>query len=166
MRKHSKKLTAVIAGTAAAVAVSGVAYAYFTTTGAGDGSGTVGSSTALVLHQSSIVYSNASSDNALVPGTSGSVTFTVDNPSSGHQYLDKIHLASWESDKAGCNKSTDANPTAETAWITMPDVSVAKDYDAGNGQAVTPKGTVTFNNVASSQDACKGAAITLHFTSN
>ena len=65
----TKRGVAVSAAVAAMLAASIGAYAYFTTTGAGSGSGTVGSAKALVVNQAGITYSNAASDNALVPGT-------------------------------------------------------------------------------------------------
>ena len=152
-----------VATGAAILGGGGAAFAYFTTTGSGTGTGTVGSSQALTIHQTGIVYGNAGNDNALVPGTSATVTFTVDNPSSGHQQLGTIHLQSWSSNKAGCNSSADNG--AETTWITMPDVAVNQDYAPGSGQAVTPTGTITFNNLATTdQSACKGATLTFNYT--
>jgi hypothetical protein len=157
---NSRKRIA-FAAAGAAVLLGGVtAVAYWTTTGAGTGSGTAGTDTAMVIHHT-VVYSNVGSDNAFVPGSSATVTFTVDNPSSGHEYLDTIHLSSVTSNKLGCNSAS--QPT----WFTMPDVSVALDYAPGSGQAVAPTGTITFNNDALvDQSACKSAALAFHYTSN
>src|SRR6266536_2513819 len=82
-----------------ALAFAGAAYAYFTSTGSGTGTGTVGSSSAVTLHGS--VTSN------LYPGTSSSVTFTVDNPSPGQERVGTIHLASVTTDggHSGCTMS-------------------------------------------------------------
>lgn len=162
MLSFGRKKLAVVAAVATVGTVGGiVAHAYFSTTGSGSGNGTVGSSSAMTIHQASIVYSNAATDNALVPGTSATVTFTVDNPSSGHQLLNTIHLASVTSNKAGCDS------TSQPTWITMPDVVVNHDYAPGSGQAVTPTGTITFNDdSANPQDACKGATLTFNYTSN
>src|SRR5437879_13701454 len=76
----TKRGVAVSAAVAAMLAASIGAYAYFTTTGAGSGSGTVGSAKALVVNQAGITYRNAASDNALVPGTSATVPLPRDNP--------------------------------------------------------------------------------------
>jgi hypothetical protein len=154
---NSRKRIAVAAAGAAVLLGGVTAVAYWTTTGAGTGTGTAGTSQALTINQVGIVYSNALNDNAFVPGSSAVVTFTVDNPSSGHQYLNKIHLSSVTSGNAGCNS------TAQPAWLTMPDVTVALDYGPGSGQAVTPTGTITFNNDALvDQGACKLAALVFH----
>src|SRR5205807_1735106 len=58
---------------------------FFTTSGSGTGTATVGTSSALTVH--------GSTAGTLYPGTSGTVSFTVDNPSSGHQQLATIHLS-------------------------------------------------------------------------
>src|SRR5215218_1070916 len=89
-----KSKKAVVAGFAAgaALGLTGAAVAYFTTDGAGSGAADVGTSTSLVINQDSITYSNASTDNALLPGVSATVTFTIDNPSSGNQHLGTISV--------------------------------------------------------------------------
>lgn len=121
----SHKLKVGLGATVAAVAISGAAFAYFTTTGDGTGSGTTGASSALVIHGTAAT--------TLYPAASSTVTFTVDNPSPGHQYVNTISLAS---------VTTDAAHTT-----------------AGCG-------TITMANTAVSQDACQGAPLTLHLTSN
>ena len=44
--------------------------------------------------------------------------------------------------------------------------SVIQDVASGNGTAVVATGTITMANTNVSQDACKGAPLTLHLTSN
>jgi len=50
--------------------------------------------------------------------------------------------------------------------FTMPAVTVNQSFGPGNGQAVTPTGTLTMNDTGVNQDACQGATLTLHLTSN
>jgi hypothetical protein len=141
------------AAAVAAIVLAGggmAAYAYFTTTGSGTGSGSTGTSSALTIH--------ATASTTLYPGTSSSVSFTVDNPSPGHQYVNVIHLASVSTDVA--------HSTCVVADYTMPDVTAAQDVPTGNGTAITATGTLTMANTAVSQDACKTAPLTLNFTSN
>jgi hypothetical protein len=153
------------------------AVAYFTTTGSGTGSATVGSSSGLTLHPSL-------SGGSLYPGTSNTVNFTVDNGSAGHQLLNVIHLnyikactgagSSWNG--TSCSNSGTEQTTCEsvetgasdttTANFWMPDVTVNHDYGNGSGQTVTPTGTLTMNDLNSSQNACQGANLYLNFTSN
>lgn len=125
------------------------AYAYFTTTGSGTGSGTTGTNSALTLH--------ATTSPNLYPGSSSTVSFTVDNPSPGHQYVTTISLGSVTTDgsHSGCTMSD----------YTMPAVTVNQDVAPGNGQTITATGTLTMANNGN-QDACKGAPLTLNLTSN
>ena len=151
----TKRGVAVSAAVAAMLAASIGAYAYFTTSGAGSGSGTVGSSSALVIHQAGIIYSNAGSDNALVPGTTATVTFTVDNTSSAHQQLGTISVASITADTG--------HAACDPAWFSTTTDTVNQDYAPGAGQVVPNNLTVTFNNLSVNQDACQGAALTFHY---
>src|SRR3954466_1780585 len=69
-----------------ALALAGVAIAYFTASGSGTGTGSVGTSSALTLH--------GSTGGAVYPGTTTTVSFTADNPSPGKQQVGTIHLGS------------------------------------------------------------------------
>ena len=152
----TKKRAIVALSTVGALAVAAVAFAYFTSTGSGTGTATVGSGSAVTLHAT--VSSN------LYPGGSSPVTFTVDNPSSAAQRVGTITLASISVDAghSTCSKVVGGgNPD-----FTMASVAVNKTYGSGNGQAVTPTGTLTMNDTGVSQDACQGATLTLNLTSN
>jgi hypothetical protein len=132
------------------LAVAGGAYAYFTSTGSGTGSATVGTTQAVTLH--------ATVTGALYPGTSSPVAFTVDNPSNGSQRVGTIHLASVTTDvpHAAC----------VVADFTMPDVVSNQVFPKNNGQSVTVGGSLTMANTGVSQDACQGAPLTLNLTSS
>jgi hypothetical protein len=158
----SKKALALGLAAGMALGLTGAAFAYFTTDGAGSGSATVGTSTSLVIHQDSITYSNAATDNVLLPGTSATVTFKADNPSSGNQHLGTISVDGITSDKAGCDSAT------HPSWFNFSDTDVVDaNYAPGNGQAVSGDLTVSFvNDAAASQDACKGATLSFSYVSN
>jgi hypothetical protein len=146
--KKRRLLVALCAVVAVMAAVA--AYAYFTSSGSGTGSGTVGSSSAVTLHGTAAT--------TLYPGTSSTVTFTVDNPSPGSQRVNAIQLAS---------VSTDAGHSAcVMSDFTMANVTVNQVFPNGNGQAVTATGTLSMANTALNQDACQGAPLTLSLTSN
>jgi hypothetical protein len=158
-RFMNKKVAAIGLATGLALGAAGAAFAYFQTSGSGTGTGTVGNASGLVIHQASINYSNALTDNALVPGTSATVTFTVDNNSSGQQQLGTISLASWASNKTGCDSVDDPG------WITMtPDV-VNTDYAPGTAQVVSGSSVITFNDLAVPQNVCAGASLTFTYAS-
>jgi hypothetical protein len=149
MRKHlTKKRVILLAVVVAAVGAGTTAFAYFTTTGQGTGSASVGSSSAVTLHGSTV--------DTVYPGTSTEVDFTVDNPSSGQQYVATIHLDSVTTDVA--------HNTCNLSDFTMPDVTVNQNFASGNGQVVTASGTLTMADNGN-QDACQGAPLTLHLSS-
>lgn len=139
-----------------ALAAAGAAIAYFTSSGSGTGSAAVGSSSPVTLHAT--ISSN------LYPGSSSPVTFTVDNPSSGSQRVGTITLSSISVDSghSGCSTAIGGgNPD-----FGMPAVSVNKVFPPGNGQSVTPSGTLTMNETGVNQDACQGATLTLNLTNS
>jgi hypothetical protein len=144
-------LTAVLV-----VAAASGAYAYFTTTGTGTGTAAVGSSSAVTLH--------ATVTGSLYPGSSSPVSFTVDNPSSGKQRVGTISLSSITVDASHSECSTVI--TGGNPDFTMPAVAVNATFGNGNGQAVTPTGSLTMNETGLSQDKCQGATLTLHLTNN
>jgi hypothetical protein len=148
---HLKRKRVGIALAAVAVlAVAGIAVAYFTSTGSGSGSATVGSSQPLTLH--------GTTSGSLYPGGSTTVTFTVDNPSSGAVYLNKIHLGSVTTDAA--------HSSCAVSGFTMPDVTVNQSVSSGTGVSVTASGTLSMTDTGSAQDACQGAPLTLNLTSS
>jgi hypothetical protein len=136
--------------------IAAAAYAYFTTTGSGTATATVGTSSAVTLKGT--VTGN------LYPGSSSPVSLTVDNPSSGKQRVGTISLEKITADAGHSSCSvviTGGNPD-----FTMADVVVNKTFASGNGQAVTPGGTLTMNDTGVSQDACQGATLTLTLKNN
>jgi hypothetical protein len=153
MRKISKTAKLAVAGVSVGtLALSGVAYAYWTTTGSGTGSATnAGSNGTVTLHASWAA-------DALFPGGSQTVSFTADNAGASNLYVTTIKLDSVtvDSDHSSC----------AVADFTMPDVTANTNVLAGaDHQAITPTGTLSFANSNVSQDGCKGATITLHLKS-
>jgi hypothetical protein len=56
--------------------------------------------------------------------------------------------------------------TGGNADFSMPAVAVNHTFGPGEGEAVTPTGTLTMNDTGVSQDKCQGATLTLHLTDN
>jgi hypothetical protein len=150
MSMFTSRKRMIALGAIGVVAVAGAAFAYFTASGSGTGSVSAGTSSAVTLHGSVAT--------ALYPGTSSTVNFTVDNPSQASQRVHQIQLASVTTDAghSGCVMSD----------FTMPTVTVDQIFPSGNGQAVTATGTLTMAETGLNQDACQGAPLTLHLTSN
>lgn len=156
MPRFTKKRAVAALATACVLALAAGAYAYFTSAGSGTATATVGSSSAVVLH--------GTVGGALYPGASQTVTFTVDNPSSGTQRVGTISLTKVQADAGHASCLTTI--TGEKPDFTMAAVAVNKVYAAGNGQVVTPTGTLTMNDTGVSQDGCQGATLTLTLASN
>lgn len=156
MNRVIGKRALIALGGTCALAIAGVAIAYFTTTGSGTGTAAVGSSSAVTLH--------ATVSSTLYPGASSPVTFTVDNPSAGSQRVGTISLASISVDAGHSSCSTVI--TGGNPDFAMPAVAVNKTFVPGNGLSVTPAGTLTMNETGVNQDACQGATLTLNLTNN
>jgi len=156
MAGMSRKSVLGALGCVIALTAVGAAIAYFTSSGSGTGSAAVGSSSAVTLHAT--ISSN------LYPGSSSPVTLTVDNPSSGSQRVGTVTLTSISVDAGHSACSTTisgGNPD-----FTMLAVAVNKVFPSGNGQSVTPAGTLTMNETGVNQDACQGATLTLHLSND
>lgn len=156
MKLITKRRAAFVFTAALVVVVASGAYAYFSTSGTGTGTASVGSSSGVTLH--------ATVTGSLYPGTSSPVSFTVDNPSSGSQRVGTISLSSITVDAGHSECSTVI--TGGNPDFSMPAVVVNHTFGSGNGQAVTPTGTLTMNETGVSQDKCQGATLTLHLTDN
>ena len=155
MRKLFNKKRVVVLGVLGALAVAGGAFAYFTTSGSGEGNAKAGTSSALTI--------SAVSASELYPGTSSQVTFTVNNPSSGHQYVTKVKLKEVKAYLDAEHKT--AEPACLSSWFAMPEVSENQDVASGSHE-LTNKGTLEFKNEALSQNACKNAYLVASFESN
>jgi hypothetical protein len=176
MKFFTKKRITVLAVMLLALGAAIGAWAYFTANGSGSGTANVGTSSTLTLH--------GAAGTTLYPGTTSSITFSVDNPSSGHQQLGTIHLAgvkacvgagsSWNG--ASCSNSGVEATTCEsvetgasdtnTANFWMADVAENQDLAGGaSGVAATNAGTLKMNDLNSAQDSCKNANLYLQLTS-
>jgi len=179
MRFVTKKRVTILAVLLVALIAAIGGWAYFTTNGSGSGTATVGTSSNLTLHGSTI--------GTLYPGTNVSVSFTVDNPSAGHQQLGTIWLqyvkactgagSSWDpslnsgaggcssggTEQTGCESVDPGNaPDANASNFYMADVTENQDIaGSSSGVSATNGGTLKMNNLSSSQDSCKNAALYL-----
>lgn len=163
MKKFLSGKKAIALGVVAALVVTAGAYAYFTASGSGTGSASVGTSSPVSLA--------GTITGTLYPGGSAAgVSVHVANTGSGAQYVDKVHLDSITTDPA--HAACDLSVSGTNAAFTMADISVATDLAKDDGTAnsgsdeTTKTGELTMNDTGVSQDACKNAPLTLHFSSN
>jgi hypothetical protein len=147
-----KKLVAGAAVAALALGAGGAAFAYWTASGSGSGTATVASSNgALTLH--------ASFPSTLYPGDSETVSFTADNAGAQAVAVGTVHSV------------VGVDSTHATAGCLAADFSVADVVEnqsiaaAAVATALTHDGTISMSNTNVSQDACKGATLTLTLSS-
>jgi hypothetical protein len=147
--RNSKRIKIVAGGTAILMG-GGIAFAYWTTTGSGDGSAT----NAL---ENGTVTLYASFDDGLAPGQSRTVTYTGDNDSDTDLRVGTITPTVSTSD-VGCLAS----------WFTIAPTTSDTTVPGNNPSPVAlGTGTLTFtNDAAVNQDDCKNAEITLTLASN
>jgi hypothetical protein len=152
MRITKKKVAAVSAGAALVLAVGGIALAYWTSTGAGNGSATTGTSSTFG------VTTDAAVGAALTPGGAAqTVAIHVNNPSAGHQNLNTVHVIVANIDGSAWTSVTGCS--AADYAVTDPTISA---QDLAGGATYNTSVTISMNNLPSSQDGCKGATVPLY----
>jgi hypothetical protein len=157
-RFMNKKVAAIGLGAGLALGVAGGAFAYFQTSGSGQGSTTAGTAGSVALQ--------ASIAGAIVPGDGGqSVTFTATNANTTSAQVTTISFASVTSSNSACQAVIDANPSQ----FSMADVSSGTVVPASTTTplALTGTGTLVWaDSTSQDQTACAGAPLTLHVTSS
>ena len=133
------------------LAGAGAAIAYWSGSGTGTGTGTAGSGGTVTL-TGTVAAGSA-------PGVSVPVTFKAANATTSPIRVSTVHLV---------NVTVDAGHSGcVTTDYTMPDVTQGFEVPAGATAAGLPtSGSLTYANSAVSQDACKGATLTLSLTSS
>ncbi len=150
MRELKSRKWVVLLGGVLALAVAGGAIAYWTGGGTGSGSATAGTSGTVAL--------TATIGSGIALGLHVPVTFKAANASSSAIRVTTVHLVGVEADAghSGC----------VTADFTMEDVTQNHDVPAGATAETLPQnGTLVYADTAVSQDACKGATLTLTLSS-
>ena len=156
MKKHLSKRRVVVSAVVLTLAIaSSVAYAYWTSTGAGSGTQNAATpSGTLTLHATGFLN--------ISPGGSKTVTFTADNSTGTDGYVATIVFGSVTSSDVPCQTML----TATAGQFAMPTVTSNTVVPNGaSGLALTGSGTLSWTNLAVDQSACKGAALTLNVTS-
>ena len=154
-----RRVAAIGVLTAATLVGGGMAVAYWTTTGTGTGSATVGAP-----EDNITVVGTVTGD--LAPGriTSDNVSFKASNPADFNQKLSKITLASVTPDSTHALCVTDLGTD-----FSMEPVSVEAEGNLAPGASdisLTATGTLKMLDSTENQDACQGATLTLAFTTS
>lgn len=154
MRKYSKRTLA--AATVGAVAVSGVALAYWTSGGSGTGTAATGDVLPVTVTQTSTI-------SGLAPGLAAvTLSGNFDNPNAGPVHVSGVTATvSSVTLAAGAVGSCDA--TDYTVGGTAP---VNAEVASGTAKGAWTGLTLAFNNKATNQDGCKGATVTLTYAAS
>jgi hypothetical protein len=146
------------------LALAGAAVAYFTTTGSGTGNAQVGTNSALT-----ITATITPPGGGLVPGgTAAGVAFSVNNPSTGNQYVSTVSLSSVTaySDAAHTNNITGVGAgKCDTSQFSMTAVTENQNVPSGN-TALATNGSLKLNDSGTNQNGCENAYLVANFTSN
>jgi hypothetical protein len=173
MKFFTKRRITILAVLLIALIAAIGGWAYFTANGTGSGTAAVGTSTNLTLV--------GTASTTLYPGTTSPITFTVSNPSTGHEQLGTIYLAgvkactgagsAWNgsacsnggTEQTTC-ESVDPGNAADANASNFYMADVVENQDVAGGAtniATTNSGTLKMNNLASAQDSCKNANLYL-----
>ncbi len=177
----SKKGVVLLATLVVAAAAAIGAYAYFTSTGHGTGSATVGSATNWTVGET-----GSPSGGPLYPDTgtypagpfSGAHvqtdTYTVTNGGSGSQNLANVAISvanangsAWSAQadlsKPACT-AADFSVGGQAAGATWNDTTLAQDFAAGDSHSSTV--TVEMVDNGANQDNCQGVTVPLYFSAS
>jgi hypothetical protein len=140
----------IMLGSTAVFAVAGLAFAYWTGTGSGPATGTVGTSGEVTL--------DGTIASGVAPGESGAVSFTAANATDSPIRVTTLHLDGVTTDSG--------HGTCDTDDFTMDDVTEDHQVPAGaTVEALPVDGSLDYENTGVSQDACQGATLTLTVSS-
>lgn len=156
MNVNLKSRKAVVLGLIIALAAGVGAYAYWTTGGSGSGDAAAGDVQNLVVKQTTNLT-------AMYPGdTAQTISGTFDNPNNGPTYVGAVTVEIDTVTKAGGAVAGDCDASDFT--LTDKKMTVNAEVPKGNAQGNWTGAKIKFNNKASNQDACKGAAVKLKYT--
>lgn len=151
-----KKLT-IGAGVLAALMVGTVAFAYWTSSGTGSGTAAVGTDSGVTIAVQPFTGGPAN-NGTLYPSHNVTVNFTITNNSANTP----VKVGKVVADTSGGNTNGISGlPTGcLAADFHFADVTI--NTEIADGATITGSGTLSMDDTAVNQDACKGAAPVLH----
>jgi len=149
LRTRRQKILAA-GGTIAGLIAVVAAVAYYTTTGSGSGSATVGTSHALTITQTGSVSNLAPS------AAAQSVHYTINNPAgNGNQNLGKVSVTGITVTPTSGNTCTSSNFQVTTAGSAVGTVNDGATFTSSS----STEPTVQMIDTGLNQDGCQGASL-------
>ena len=163
-RAFRTKRFAVALGVVVVLATAGIVLAFFSASGSGTSNAQVGTSSALA-----ITPTITAGAGGIVPGGNPStVSFSVNNPGSGKQYVGTVTMTSVTaySDAARTVNITGTGAgKCDTTQFSMAPVTENQTIPSGT-TTLTNNGSLVFADSGANQDGCKNAYLTANVTSN
>jgi hypothetical protein len=151
MRKISKRAAVIAVSAVAAVGLAGTAFAFWTTPGDGNGSGTTGSVASITVNQTTTV-------SGLYPGGGAvSLAGSFDNPNTHPVHINNVTATVLGTNNGGC--------TAENFQISGV-IPAAQDIPVGNNKGTWTGGSIALLDTGVSQDACKDVTVSIKYSVN
>lgn len=148
MRGINKKTVVALVGVTA-LAVGG-AYAYWTAGGSGTGTAQTGTTNDLVVNQTSTVTDMGPGD---IPQQ---LSGDFNNPGPSPVYVASVQVVVDSTDQPGCGPDD---------YLITGDGAVGQEIPVGDGVGIWGGLAIQFNDLPGvNQDACKGALVTLAYT--
>lgn len=151
---RTKKLLVIAAVGALSLGGAGAAFAYWTSTGSGDGAATTADPVEFVI-------TAEDAEGFLAPGSAGqTVAFTVTNPGPGTLYFGSITITMADADGVPWVPNGNCNLGDYSLDLTtLPQQGELDATEFSSGVV-----TVTLANTNLNQDDCQGQTVPLHFT--
>jgi len=171
----TKKRVAFLAVLAVAAIGAVAGYAYFTASGTGTGSATVGSSTPWAVGQAGSTGGSLYPDASIGGANVQTKTYHVKNNGSGNQHLAQVAISvanndgsAWfaqaDNTKPACTKN-DFSVGAAAVGSTYTDTSLAGTFTPGQDKT-TGSVTVEMIDNGANQDNCQGVTVPLYFSAS
>jgi hypothetical protein len=162
-RFMNKKVVAIGLAAGLTLGAAGAAFAYFTSSGTGTGSATVGSSAGLNIAQ-------VGSTSGIVPnGPAQTVNYTVTNNTSSAESVHQVTVTIATISGAGSLTGTDSlGNVYDTCSPSLFTVTQGSPLNANlqPGHSASGTATIALPDDGNNQDNCQGATLNLSFSSN
>lgn len=154
MRKNSKKTAAVAATAIVLLSGAGVAYAFWSAGGSGTGTATTSTNVPITAVQTSVI-------SGLQPG--GAAQTLSGNFTNGNTSPVYVSNVTASISSVTVNGEVAVGCDASDYTIANAAMTVGTEVPAGTAKGAWTGATITFNNKATNQDACKGATVNLAY---